>query len=478
VPKNQFERGILSITVKYLWRAPSGLFYYHRRVPEAVRKHYRPGQGFIRKSLKTRELPKAVKRATELAAEDDALWRSLRTLTGERLGATTREDREGAIALLRQHGLSPGDALREHAHYEPTPIEVLNDAFEQAHGETFAEARYRDDDPTINRLLSGAEREAVRLIKQDPETPRALLSEALEEYLKNHKNAGRRKFERDTRRSLSHVLNAVGDFPLSAYRRQNANLVRDNMLATGMKSGTVRRNLNTIRAVFNDGVREFDLRDARNPFEQVKLAGEGEDANNRIIYSDDALRAIAEACQARDDDIRWVVAMVADTGARNSEIVGLRVEDVFLEEPVPHVWLREHLKLGRTLKNPQSVRKLPLVGTALWGAKRAMRSAQKSGAQWLFPRYSADNDIRSNSASGTIVKWLRRVTKTQGDTHALRHKMRDRLRHVDAPMDVQDEIGGWGTRTVGQGYGEVIGLSSFRVGSRKQLGRPERQFSL
>ena len=138
--------------------------------------------------------------------------------------------------------------------------------------------------------------------------------------------------------------------------------------------------------MFNDGVREFDLRDARNPFEQVKLAGEGEDANNRIIYSDDALRAIAEACQARDDDIRWIVAMVVDTGARNSEIVGLRVEDVFLEEPVPHVWLREHLKLGRTLKNPQSVRKLPLVGTALWGAKRAMRSAQKSGAQWLFPR--------------------------------------------------------------------------------------------
>jgi integrase len=215
--------------------------------------------------------------------------------------------------------------------------------------------------------------------------------------------------------------------------------------------------------VFNDGVREFDLRDARNPFEQVKIAGEGEDANNRIVYSGDALRAIAEACQARDDDIRWIVAMVADTGARNSEIVGLRVEDVFLgAAPVPHIWLREHQRVGRTLKNQQSVRKVPLVGMALWGAKRAMKAAGAGGIDWLFPRYSADNDIRSSSASQTIVKWLRSVTKTKGDTHALRHKMRDRLRHVDAPADIQDEIGGWGTRTEGQRYGEGYRLEQLQ----------------
>jgi hypothetical protein len=32
--------------------------------------------------------------------------------------------------------------------------------------------------------------------------------------------------------------------------------------------------------------------------------------------------------------------------------------------------------------------------------------------------------------------------------------MRDRLRHVGAPEDIQNSIGGWGIKTVGMGYGE------------------------
>jgi integrase len=105
----------------------------------------------------------------------------------------------------------------------------------------------------------------------------------------------------------------------------------------------------------------------------VRIAGEGEDTKKRLTYSGDALVAIAKACHATDDDIRWIVAMVEDTGARNSEIVGLRVEDVFLDHAVPYIWLKEHRSLGRTLKNAQSVRKVPLVGMALWGAKRAVK---------------------------------------------------------------------------------------------------------
>lgn len=36
--------------------------------------------------------------------------------------------------------------------------------------------------------------------------------------------------------------------------------------------------------------------------------------------------------------------------------------------------------------------------------------------------------------------------------------MRDRLRHVDAPKDIQDAIGGWGSLTIGMGYGEGYSL--------------------
>ena len=38
--------------------------------------------------------------------------------------------------------------------------------------------------------------------------------------------------------------------------------------------------------------------------------------------------------------------------------------------------------------------------------------------------------------------------------HSFRHSMRDRLRAVECPSDVIDQMGGWATEGVGQGYGE------------------------
>ena len=37
--------------------------------------------------------------------------------------------------------------------------------------------------------------------------------------------------------------------------------------------------------------------------------------------------------------------------------------------------------------------------------------------------------------------------------HSFRHSMRDRLRAVQCPADIADQIGGWATEGVGQGYG-------------------------
>ena len=37
--------------------------------------------------------------------------------------------------------------------------------------------------------------------------------------------------------------------------------------------------------------------------------------------------------------------------------------------------------------------------------------------------------------------------------HSFRHSMRDRLRAVECASDVIDQIGGWATEGVGQGYG-------------------------
>ena len=57
------------------------------------------------------------------------------------------------------------------------------------------------------------------------------------------------------------------------------------------------------------------------------------------------------------------------------------------------------------------------------------------GSAWLKPRVS----------KGCVV-------------HSFRHSLRDRLRAVQCPSDMIDQIGGWAAAGVGQGYGEGYSL--------------------
>lgn len=299
---------------------------------------------------------------------------------------------------------------------------------------------------------------------EDPKKRRYLLTDALDLYLKNHDKGEQEKFARDTRRAINQAIAAVGDLPLDLYRREHANAVRDYLLAKGSKTGTVRREINRIKAVFNLGIVEFDLGSVKNPFEKLRIQNEEQDADKREPFTSSELQAISRACLEQDDDIRHIVALQVDTGARIGEIVGLRVEDMVLSHEVPHVHIRPHEKLGRTLKTDTSERKVPLVGMALWAAQKAMETNNKRGGRsgWLFPRYASDGDVRATHASNTINKWLQSVTKRDKTSHSFRHSMRDRLRHVGAPQDIQDAIGGWGSRTVGMGYGEGYRLEQLR----------------
>ena len=43
-----------------------------------------------------------------------------------------------------------------------------------------------------------------------------------------------------------------------------------------------------------------------------------------------------------DDDIRWLVAMLSDTGMRLAEAVGLAVSDLHLDAEIPFIRLSEH----------------------------------------------------------------------------------------------------------------------------------------
>ena len=53
--------------------------------------------------------------------------------------------------------------------------------------------------------------------------------------------------------------------------------------------------------------------------------------------------------------------------------------------------------------------------------------------------------------------------------HRFRHSMRDRLRAVQFPSDITDQIGGWTTDGVGQGYGSDYPMSVLNEWVEKAL---------
>ena len=48
---------------------------------------------------------------------------------------------------------------------------------------------------------------------------------------------------------------------------------------------------------------------------------------------------------------------------------------------------------------------------------------------------------------------MKTITSGGYVVHGLRHSLRNRLRAVECPSDIIDQIGGWTKRSVGEGYG-------------------------
>ena len=102
---------------------------------------------------------------------------------------------------------------------------------------------------------------------------------------------------------------------------------------------------------------------------------------------------------------------------------------------------------------------MPLIGESLWAAQRIKANASSCFA---FPRYTDNTRCNANSASNALNKWFHANFRNDIVIHGLRHAMRDRLRAVNFPSEMIDQIGGWSKRSVGEGYGEGFTLDNIR----------------
>ena len=307
----------------------------------------------------------------------------------------------------------------------------------------------RLEDYWLGLRLQNMDIPAIQVVRTSDDANNATLylSEACELYLRL-KGVGKDKvFTRTANRNTQYVTKLLGDRPISSYSSNEASQFRDWCIEKGMGMKTVKRVFSSIRAIVNLAIAEEGL-DCSNAFARTYFTDD-DNAQSRQPISIQDIRKVQSLCKDIDDEMRWLIALISDTGMRLGEAAGLLKEDIKVHHPIPHIDLKPHS--WRTLKTKGSQRLIPLSCEALWASRRLIEANNDS--IFAFPRYCNETGCKANSASGGLNKWLHQYVPENCVIHSFRHSLRDRLRAVECPSDIVDAIGGWKTSDVGHGYG-------------------------
>jgi integrase len=233
---------------------------------------------------------------------------------------------------------------------------------------------------------------------------------------------------------------------LDEYVRSDATQFRDYLFAKGLNGASVARIFGTVRAVINLALSEFGY-SIVNPFSNVCF-DQSQGVEKRISVKPEDIEKVQQECYKADDKKRWLIALIADTGIRLGVGAGLLRSDFVEQDGILCVNIRLHP--WRSLKTASSKRLVPLVGSSKWATERVL--AQSADSRFAFPNCNYGQRTNANSASAALNKWLKSKIGRGYTIRSFRHSMRDRLRAVEYPSEIIDQIGGWLTRGVRNSY--------------------------
>ena len=312
----------------------------------------------------------------------------------------------------------------------------------------------RLDDYWLGIRLQKMDIPAIHLVKAndnvDDSSP--LISDALDLYLKLKGEGKDKTFIRTANRNIEYIIKVLGNKSIRLYSSSDASKFRDWLIEQGMSNSTLKRVFSSVKAIINLSINEYGL-DITNPFSKAYLPSIENEIRKSIPLED--IRVIQTESKKEDDELRWLLLLLSDSGMRLSEALGLSKDDINLNSNLPHVKLIPHK--WRRLKTRNSERCIPLIGASLWASKKILE--HQNNSVYAFPRYTSVDNCNANSASAALNKWLKSKLTNDYVVHGLRHSFRDRLRAIECPSEIIDQLGGWSLRSIGQGYGKGYELS-------------------
>lgn len=440
-----------SIVVKYVKPDPrNGSLIYRRRVPKLLAPHF-PQTEIIKVLGRTHQ--------EALVAYGPFHQRIEHMLALARNGVTglsPAEQRTRLIAALETWGADPFGPGR--------------DDNERTWRQEAAEklvAPFQDPDTgEYDAVPEAVDAEASALLVGVPKTaPGPSITDAFKFYLAENPKTipeQRKKQEQRFARIEKALVAAAGsDKQVAHLTRADARNWRDQRIAAGVAPATVRREKNDLHTVIQTAISELLDNTVTNPFHRLQLP---EEAVSRQDQREPLPSAVIEgvyAALADEPDKLAIWTLLDWTGARPSEIAKLKVEEIILDDPIPHILIQE--RDDRTLKTSWSTREVPLIGPALAVAQEIVQRRKVANTA-AFPRYVGEGGMDRLSAA--LNKRVRKLTTNPKHVpYSLRHNMKDRLREADVPEQTQNAIMG---HSMGKGeegrYGKRLALTKKRNG--------------
>lgn len=248
----------------------------------------------------------------------------------------------------------------------------------------------------------------------------------------------------------------VYDLAHDKITRKDANAYRDYLLQR-LSPNSVIRNKNAINAAFNWYLKEHGL-ELNNPFNGMLVKGAGASKEDRLPLNDEDILLLNEIYKSTTADVYYL--LLKETGLRISELAGILVGDICLQDRSLHVQPNDI----RGLKTKGSQRVIPLSDQSL-AALQEYRHG-KEDHEPVFPKYARTNG--NTSLSAMMMKHFRKgITDRKKSLHSLRHRMKDALRNTGCGDELSKSILGHTTAGVSARYGSGYDLKIMRESMEK-----------
>lgn len=413
---------------RYVVKDPaSGIYRYYRRVPTEIA--HLDKRTHVKQSLKTKNLKDALEKAESVHQAAERLWRAL---LGGNDNSSAVEQYSAAVKAAQSLGFSyksnsevgvaePGEIIRR-----------------------LAIARASLESTTVLDAVAGT-----------APTPTTRLSNLWSLY-EQYNKAGltgmspnqMAKHQKSRERAIRYASEELGDMELAAITRKDVLRFRDWWTSkiekeklTAYSANRCFSDIMGMLTVIDDALHStFHAAWEKARLKETNATKLKKRPPFPVAWVSDKILA-AGALDNLNEDGRLIVYTMIESGLRLGEVCNLRPQDIRLKDKVPHLEVAE--RDDRRQKTEHSIRRVPLVGVALWAMKQ-----RPDG----FPRYQD----KADAASAVINKVMASAGLRPTDRHtvySLRHTFQDRIENADCSDRLQADLMGheFGRPTYGDG---------------------------